>query len=119
MTDYHYHCDACGQGCISEERGDRIRCLNCGANGAKRKFGFRIAAPFQDHYNTTVGAHVTNRRDFADKLKVAAAEQTERTGIFHDYVPIEAGDREAFGITDDHLARLEPTRKRLHDQAQS
>jgi hypothetical protein len=119
VTHYSYLCDSCGLECISETRGDRLRCLHCGANGARRRFGFRITAPFQDHYNTTVGAHVTNKRDFADKLKVAAAEQTKRTGIFHDYVPVDAGDREAFGITDDHLARLEPTNKRLHDQAQS
>jgi hypothetical protein len=30
----------------------------------------------------------------------------------HHYEPVEAGDRDAYGITDEHLAALEPTKKR-------
>ena len=113
---YAYRCDSCGHETSTTERGNRAPCANCGCN-AKRSFGFRVAASFQPHFNHTVGAPVNNEREFADKLKRAAEVQTEKTGLYHDYVPVPAGDREAFGITDEHLAALEPTKKRAHDQA--
>lgn len=50
-----------------------------------------------------VGEHVHSRRQFADKLKAASDRQSARTGLAHNYVPIDLRDREACGVTDEGL----------------
>jgi putative FmdB family regulatory protein len=112
MPIYEYLCDACGTRFETMTRGDRARCAGCGAQGARRRFSFRQQSTFPDHFNQAVGAHVTNERDFKDRLKKAGEEASIRTGIDHVYEPIDYSDRAACGITDDHIARLEETKRR-------
>jgi hypothetical protein len=88
-----------------------MSCPNCGLT-ARRRFSFNPKPMFQDHFNTSVGKYVTSDQQFRDELKRGSEAATLRTGLEHHYEPVEAGDRDAYGITDEHLAALEPTKKR-------
>lgn len=115
MQIYAYLCDACGHRFDSTVRSDRVRCPECGLE-AKRRFSFNPRSGFQDHYNVSVGKYVRNDREFRDALKRGSEEATLRTGLEHHFEPVDAADRkEAFGITDDHMAALEPTERRRRE----
>ena len=107
MPFYSYRCDSCGE-VLSSQRGDRVPCPRCGLT-ASRRFSFRQQTSFREHFNNSTGTYVTNQRQFRDDLKRGAEEATRKTGVFHDYEPVDYADREKFGITDEHLAALEPT----------
>lgn len=77
-----------------------------------RVYSFAQPRMFEPHFNTTVGRYVTSQADFNNALKEAGAAQEARTGIATNYVPIEAGDREAFGI-DESIS--EDWRRTRHD----
>lgn len=110
MPLFEYLCDSCGH-FQSLTRGDRQRCPNCGAT-SRRRFAFNPKSPFQDHYNMSVGRYVHNETDFRDGLKKASETQTLRTGLEHHYEPIDYRDRDACGITDEHIAALDETKRR-------
>jgi predicted RNA-binding Zn-ribbon protein involved in translation (DUF1610 family) len=110
MPVFEFLCDSCGQ-ILSLQRGDRMPCPNCGLT-ARRRFSFNRQTMFQDHYNTSVGKYVTSDQQFRDELKRGSEAATLRTGLEHHYEPVEFADRAAFGITDEHIAALEPTKKR-------
>jgi DNA-directed RNA polymerase subunit RPC12/RpoP len=113
---FEYQCDSCGT-ILSLQRGDRISCPNCGLT-AKRRFSFNRQSMFQDHYNNAVGRYVTNDRQFRDELKKGAEAATQRTGLEHNYEPVDVGDRAAYGITEEHIAALEPTYKKQREMTQ-
>lgn len=69
----------------------------------KRVFGFSLVKPMQEHYNPTVGRVITNKRQFADGLKVASERETLRTGIEHKYVEVDPTDSKALGVTEEGL----------------
>lgn len=68
-------------------------CPECGSVMERRFTPFAFHR-FQEHFNPTVGKVVTSKRSFADELKRAGEEQTARTGIPNNYVPVEIGDME-------------------------
>ena len=115
MPLYAYLCDSCGPRDLEHPAWRPGAVLGLWPVGPP-PLGFRVASSFQPHFNHAVGAPVNNEREFRDKLKKAAEIETEKTGVYHDYQPVDYADRDAFGITDDHLAALEPTLKREADQ---
>jgi putative FmdB family regulatory protein len=117
MPAYDFRCDTCAQ--VTEEYQHlaattrTIACPLCG--GLARKvlvFPKGNPSPFLEHFNTAVGSHVTSKREFGDKLKAASDRQSARTGLAHNYVPVDLRDREACGVTDEGL---DATRKHRVD----
>jgi DNA-directed RNA polymerase subunit RPC12/RpoP len=99
VTFYEYRCPVCGHATTTQRRGDRTRCVNCGAS-SHRDFRFRTQTAFQPHFNQTLGHHVNNDREFRDGLKRASEDATVKTGMEHDFQPVDLADHQAFGISD-------------------
>ncbi len=108
MPTYAYRCDACGNAVESNVRGDRIPC-ECGLT-ASRRFVFQLATPFREHWNAATGAFVTNRTQFEDKLKLASEEATLKTGMEHNFEPVDMSDAAACGLTPEDVAEVSESR---------
>jgi hypothetical protein len=63
-------------------------CPCCGLE-AERVFGDFAFKRFAEHYSPAVGKVVSSDREFRDDLKRASEEATIRTGIVHDFQPID------------------------------
>lgn len=73
------------------------KCEVCNQD-TKRRYSFYVEKSFVPHYNPSVGSFVSSQSEFNNKLRILGDEQTERTGILHNYVPVEVGDSQAFGL---------------------
>lgn len=97
MPNYHYRCSRCS---IEEEhyfmfadyeQSVKVVCPQCGYT-MERVLSFAFHRGMSEHYNPTVGRVVKNSRDFHDELKRASEAATIRTGIPHNYQPIDIAD---------------------------
>jgi len=117
---YTYRCPNCGHEEYSTERGDRLRpgrqgvCHGCGQSDKPfhRVFGFSYREPMQPHFNNAVGRYVSSESDFGDELKRASETASATTGIEHDYKPLEWGDKDAFGATNEGIHESNISRER-------
>lgn len=75
-----------------------------------KQYSFYTEKPFQPHYNTSIGRYVTSQHQFDSELRRLSDAQSERTGIYHNYVSHEARDADAFGITEDGMDDFERNR---------
>lgn len=69
----------------------------------KRVFNFNLKHSMPEHFNHSVGKHVTNESKLRDEFKRLSDAATERTGIPHNYVPVDPMDKETLGVTDEGL----------------
>lgn len=67
--------------------------------------------PMQEHFNPSVGKHISSMQEFREELKVASDEATARTGIVHNFEPIDHREREALGVTEQGLDETERRRR--------
>lgn len=65
-----------------------------------RRYSFYSPTAFQPHFNHAVGQYVRTKAEFSDALKVLSDKQTARTGIPHNYVPVDQSESIAFGADD-------------------
>lgn len=105
MPLYEYKCPQCNTRVPSTERGDRLQqiCRGCGNTPLHRVFGFTAPAMMQEHFNNTLGRNVHGMRDFTEGLKLASERATLETGIEHNYKPLEWGDHQAFGASNEGI----------------
>lgn len=119
MIQYEYKCFSCGAIRHSEERESNIfaMCRSCDSwKQHKRVWGFNYRPGMEPHYNRAVGAPVSSMKQFKDKLKAKSEEmaqpQTFETldgervtipGIETNYQPLEWGDHQAFGATNEGI----------------
>lgn len=75
----------------------------------------QIAPVMQAHWNASTGTIVSSPKQFERELKRSSEEATERTGIPHNYVPVDVSDTTALGVTDEGL---DATYDAAHDGAQ-
>ena len=77
-------------------------CQSCGGLVVRRaSFVFRRGmAP---HYNEATGSYVSSNRQFKDELKRKSEEATIRTGMEHNFQPVDVTEAKALGVTDDGL----------------
>lgn len=73
-------------------------------------FSFRRSMP--EHFNNSTGQYVSNAMEFTDQLKRQSEAQSIRTGMDHNYVPVDVTEMKALGVTDDGL---EETHRRHFD----
>lgn len=73
-----------------------------------------VIKPFTPHYNHSVGKYVRTAGEFKSELTRASDAHSERTGIDHDFRPIEMN--EAPGVTSEGL---DSTAKRKRDTGET
>lgn len=73
------------------------------AGTLKRVFSFSIGRSMPEHFNNSTGTYVTNKTQLADDFKRLSEAATERTGIPHNFVPVDPQDKETLGVTDEGL----------------
>lgn len=115
MPIYSYRCPTCRTEVSSTQRGDRLSrvCRGCGSTEPlKRVYGFSYQPGMQEHFNTTVGKPVSSMQKFADELARASDRASEQTGIEHNYKPVEWGDTQALGVTNEGIAESNAIRAR-------
>lgn len=106
MPLYDFRCQSCGQITADLHQSlattsSTIPCPHC--QGLARKilsFPGSISV-FREHYNPTVGAHITSHAQFRSELDRASDRATARTGTPHSYAPISHQEaREVLGVSD-------------------
>lgn len=68
----------------------------CGCCGleARRIFDSFSFHRYQAGYNPAVGKEVTSGKQFREELKIASERETLRTGMAHDFQPIDLRDHQ-------------------------
>lgn len=106
MQQYEYRCPECRNTILSPHRADRsvAWCRKCTEYREHRRvFGIYVARGMVEHYNQSIGAYVTSERQFRDELKRGAELETLRTGIEHNYEPVDMSDTKSLGVTAEGL----------------
>jgi len=76
-------------------------------------FGFTM--PLADGFSPATGTYVSGNRNLREQFKIASEQATERTGIPHNFQPVDMRDTETLGITEEGLADDNRTR---HDRGE-
>jgi hypothetical protein len=87
--------------------------MTCGAHPT-RVWSFNHSRTVPEHFNNSVGEFVTNKRQFYDGLKRQSEASSIRTGIEHDFQPVDPTDMRdasAHGVTEEGL---DSTRRALY-----
>jgi predicted nucleic acid-binding Zn ribbon protein len=119
MARYGYRCPRCGNELtirLPIEDYDPslpVLCTRCGDTCRRTYQPLPFRLPTEGHWNQSVGRYVSGDREFRDELRRASDAATERTGIPHDYKPIDPRDTEALGVTGEGLGE---TQKRRQDE---
>lgn len=90
----------------------RIWCNKCGGD-LRRVFSFTSTKSMPEHFNQSLGQHVSSERQLKDAFKVQSELATERTGIEHNFVPVHPSERDRLGVTSEGLAATYDRRKAL------
>lgn len=118
MPTYEYRCPECGNEhseslTISEYERCRFN-YECGCGTLMvRVFSFSVKPMMPEHLNSTTGQVVRSERDFRDQLKRQSEAETVRTGIEHNYVPVDIQDRKTLGVTAEGLDATYNRRRKL------
>ncbi len=122
MPTYLFRCDEGCEGKITVPIADfdaemqRLSVMRCSEHDRpiKRKYtAFKFSMPFWDGYSPTTGTFTTSHRDLTEQMHIASEHATERTGIQHDFKPVDVRDTEALGVT---AEGLDATNRRLHNE---
>jgi len=95
---YEYVCDNCGlayESQIFHKIGECISDCECGGRVLRIVSTFRTVPAAEPYFNHTTGSVVTSNRDFEKQLARASAEQSERLGCDHRYVPMYPSEARA------------------------
>lgn len=112
MPLYEYRCVQCGL----NETFNRYHpigevidfpCPVCGGRLRRIYSNFRFQRGMEAHFNPSVGTYVSNERQFRDELKRKSDEASIRTGMTHNFVPVDLNDPKALGVTDEGREQIE------------
>lgn len=120
MPTYEYRCPECKnrsqlQMSIGEySLWSQFECVECYCGTTMvRVFSFNQKPMMPEHLNSTTGQVVRSERDFRDQLKRQSEAETVRTGIEHNYVPVDVQDRQTLGVTAEGLDATYNRRRKL------
>lgn len=88
-------------------------CTPCRGGRMVRVFSFNQKPMMPEHLNSTTGQVVRSERQFRDQLKRQSEAETVRTGIEHNYVPVDVQDRQTLGVTAEGLDATYNRRRKL------
>jgi hypothetical protein len=114
VPSYEYRCNTCGDEIIlhlSFTEHDELRDqgnVNCSrlpfCDGTYQQvISFGIIASMPEHWNPSTGNYTTSAAQFRSDLSRASDEATARTGMPHNFQPIDPYDATATGVTGDGL----------------
>lgn len=101
MPIYEFKCRQCHTVVHTQARIWSEPC-DCGGE-IKRVFGFAFKRPMPEHFNTAVGHEVGSERALRNELRVLSDQASARTGIPHNFVPVDPRDKETLGVTEEGL----------------
>jgi len=79
-------------------------CVECERHSTYRQvLSFSYRPSLREHYNPAVGQHISTDAQFRSELTRASDIQSERTGITHNYQPIDIDDPQSLGVTGEGL----------------
>jgi hypothetical protein len=112
---YPYQCNSCGAEAhhanFSPIGGHLdLPCQCCGGLMVRRA-SFQFRRSMAAHFNQSTGTYVSNEREFADGLKLASEEASARTGMDHNFIPVDVTDMKALGVTDEGLEHTKKVRR--------
>jgi hypothetical protein len=102
MSMYEYRCGGCGHRILSDERGDQVLTRCCGAVG-QRIWSVSTATIMHEHMNSSVGKPISDMRQFKDELARKSDAATERTGIPHNFQPVDINDHKGLGVANSEV----------------
>lgn len=82
---------------------NNVRCPICDGPATQVMGSPSFHRGLEGHFNQSLGRYVSGRREYEDGLKAASERATLRTGVVHDYKPIDLRDKERAGVTDEGL----------------
>jgi len=112
VAEFLWKCPGCRLTFVSFSRTDIPRCSVCNTD-SKRVYSYNTRVSMPEHYNTSLGAYVTNERALRDAFKEQSDLASERNGIEHNYEYLsraEMADPTAHGITEEGLDSTHRTR---------
>lgn len=91
----------------SEQRDNLVGrpCSECDKPLRRRWTPFRVAAPFEEHFNLGTGTFVTSKRQLDEQNRIASVERTERLGLETNFVAHDIRDLTPsdMGVTEEGL----------------
>ena len=114
MPQYQFNCPSCRQNYTVTQPNHPQPCPSCGAR-VNRVYSFTTGKGMPEHYNNAVGEFVSSRTQFYDGLKRKSEEAWARTGLDHDFQPVDPSDMRdpsAHGVTEEGL---DATYRQAHD----
>ena len=101
MTRYEYKCP----------KGHTFRTSNasnlawCHTHGhlSRRVWGFSFKPTMKEHINSTTGQYVRTEQQFSTQLKRMSESASIRTGIEHDFQPVDISTPTSNGVTEQGL----------------
>lgn len=107
MASFEYKC-LCGRRVTTRDR-KPPRCPGDGITMTREWNTFAVARKpvIGSHYNHSVGSVIHSDRQFRSELARKSDEASERLGFEHNFQPVDVRDREACGVTDEGLDRVE------------
>lgn len=89
MPMFEYLCRTCHYRHLSDMRGDSLGSCRCGNGELRRVFSFSFKPIVHTHFNPTIGKVVSDDAQVRSELSRLSDEATARTGILHDYQPVD------------------------------
>lgn len=86
--------------------------VHCGGQ-VRRVFSFSTRRSMPEHYNQSAGTYVSSERQLRDAFKAQSEAATIRTGLEHNFVPVDPRDKERLGVTSEGLRETYDRRKAL------
>jgi len=121
MASYQYVCVGCSaheeisNGAVSLadfEPPREMQCTSCGSE-MKRKYSLSIHRPMHDHYNNTTGTVIGSDRQFREELKRQSEAATIKTGIEHNFEPIDRAELKKNVVASDGAGLESTNRERV------
>ncbi len=80
-------------------------CSDCDEPLRRRWTPFRVATPFEGHFNLGTGTYVESKRQLDEANRIASAERTQRLGLETNFVAHDIRDLSPsdMGVTEDGL----------------
>lgn len=68
---------------------------------------FSFARGMQEHFNASVGKHISSQRDMTSELSRLSDETSERMGFDHKFEAVDPSDPAAVGVTEQGISDTE------------
>lgn len=102
MPIYEFKCDTCGA--ITEKYYEFNDAHVAECHGLMRKLLPRFQyTRFNEVYSPGLGKEVNSRGRYKADLRAKSEQVSERTGMLHDFQPVDLSDKKALGVTDEGL----------------